>query len=81
MQAADTARSGGVVSVGGGSERGIAWRCRDSISLREFLGFGLEKAPPDHSTLSKTRKRLSVDPGWQRQVGRAPVSHGSVMVG
>lgn len=44
-----------------GSERGIAWRCRDSISLREFLGFGLEKAPPDHSTLSKTRKRLSVE--------------------
>ena len=44
-----------------GSERGIAWRCRDSISLREFLGFGLEKAPPDHSILSKTRKRLSVE--------------------
>ena len=44
-----------------GSERGIAWRCRDSISLREFLGFGLEKAPPDHSTLSKTRKRLSTE--------------------
>jgi len=44
-----------------GSERGIAWRCRDSISLREFLGFGLEKAPPDHSTLSRTRKRLSVE--------------------
>ena len=44
-----------------GSERGIAWRCRDSISLREFLGFGLEKATPDHSTLSKTRKRLSAE--------------------
>ncbi|WP_420636816.1 transposase [Candidatus Palauibacter sp.] len=44
-----------------GSERGIAWRCRDSISLREFLGYGLAKTPPEHSTLSKTRKRLSVE--------------------
>ena len=44
-----------------GSERGIAWRCRDSISLREFLGYGLAKAPPEHSTLSKTRKRLSLE--------------------
>ncbi len=26
-----------------GSERGIAWRCADSISLREFLGYGLAK--------------------------------------
>lgn len=44
-----------------GSERGIAWRCRDSISLREFLGYGLAKNPPEHSTLSKTRKRLSLE--------------------
>ena len=44
-----------------GSERGIAWRCRDSISLREFLGYGLAKTPPEHSTLSKTRKRLSLE--------------------
>ena len=43
------------------SERGIAWRCRDSISLREFLGYGLAKTPPEHSTLSKTRKRLSLE--------------------
>ena len=44
-----------------GSERGIAWRCRDSISLREFLGYGLAKRLPEHSTLSKTRKRLSLE--------------------
>ena len=43
------------------SERGIAWRCADAISLREFLGYGLSGHPPDHSTLSKTRKRLSVE--------------------
>ena len=44
-----------------GSERGIAWRCADSLSLRRFLGYGLSKNPPEHSSLSKTRKRLSVD--------------------
>ena len=44
-----------------GSERGIAWRCADSFSLREFLGCGLRANPPEHSTLSKTRKRLSVE--------------------
>ena len=44
-----------------GSERGIAWRCADSISLREFLGYGLSKNPPEHWSLSKTRKRLSVE--------------------
>ena len=58
-----------------GSERGIAWRCRDSISLREFLGYGLVKAPPEHSTLSKTRKRLSLEAhgavfGWVLEVLR-----------
>ena len=43
------------------SERGIAWRCRDSFSLREFLGYDPTENPPDHSSLSKTRKRLSVE--------------------
>jgi IS5 family transposase len=40
------------------SQRGIAWRCADSLSLREFLGFALSSATPDHSTLTNTRKRL-----------------------
>ena len=44
-----------------GSERGIAWRCADSISLREFLGYGLTNNPPDHSSVSRTRRRLSVE--------------------
>ncbi len=44
-----------------GSERGVAWRCADSLSLREFLGCGLDRNPPEHSGLSKTRKRLSVE--------------------
>ena len=44
-----------------GSERGIVWRCADSISLREFLGCGFWKNPPDHSSVSRTRRRLSLE--------------------
>jgi IS5 family transposase len=40
------------------SQRGIAWRCGDSLSLREFLGVSLNKKTPDHSTMTNTRKRL-----------------------
>lgn len=38
------------------SERGIAWRVADSLSLRKFLGYGLSEQTPDHSTLSRTRR-------------------------
>jgi transposase len=38
------------------SERGIAWRVADSLSLRRFLGFGLGEQTPDHSTISRTRR-------------------------
>jgi hypothetical protein len=40
------------------SQRGIAWRCADSHSLRDFLGINPKKASPDHSSLSKIRERL-----------------------
>ena len=40
------------------SQRGIAWRCADSLSLRQFLGIALGKQSADHSTLTNTRKRL-----------------------
>ena len=43
------------------SERGIAWRLADSLSLREFLGFNLGDQTPDHSTLSRTRRLLPVE--------------------
>ncbi|MCY4674318.1 MAG: transposase [Bacteroidetes bacterium] len=46
---------------GWGSEREIAWRCNDSLALRKFSGYALTARLPDHSTLSKTRKRLSVE--------------------
>jgi transposase len=40
------------------SERGIAERCSDSISIRAFLGYDLTQTTPDHSTLSIIRQRL-----------------------
>jgi transposase len=43
------------------SERGIAWRVADSLSLRRFLGYGLTDQPADHSTISRTRRRTSVE--------------------
>jgi len=40
------------------SERGICWRCEDSLSLRSFLGLNFENRVPDHSSLSRIRTRL-----------------------
>ena len=40
------------------SERAIAARCEDSLSVRAFLGYGLEERTPDHSSLSVIRHRL-----------------------
>lgn len=42
------------------SERGIAWRASDSLALREFLGLELQDDPPDHSTISRTRRRIDL---------------------
>jgi transposase len=38
------------------SERGIAWRVADSLSLRKFIGYGLDEKTPNHSTISRTRR-------------------------
>jgi transposase len=43
------------------SERGIAWRAADSLALRDFLGVSLEEAPPDHSTISRTRRLINLE--------------------
>ena len=40
------------------SERGLEWRCSDSLSLREFLLLEMRERVPDHSWLSRTRARL-----------------------
>jgi transposase len=43
------------------SERGIAWRLGDSLSLRRFIGYALTEETPDHSTLSRTRRLYAVE--------------------
>jgi len=43
------------------SERGIAWRATDSLAVRSFLGFAVHDAPPDHSTISRTRRLIDVE--------------------
>lgn len=40
------------------SERGLEWRCSDSLSLRSFIGVLANERVPDHSTLSRMRTRL-----------------------
>lgn len=43
------------------SERGIAWQIDDSLSLRKFLGIGLDEKGPDHSTISRTRRLIDLE--------------------
>lgn len=43
------------------SQRGIAWRCSDSLALREFLGLGMAERVPDHSSLTVIRQRLPLE--------------------
>jgi transposase len=40
------------------SERGIAWRLADSLTLRQFLSIGLDEKTPDHVTISRTRRLM-----------------------
>jgi transposase len=40
------------------SERGIAWRVADSLTLRQFLHLGLDERTPDHVTISRTRRLI-----------------------
>ena len=67
------------------SERGIAWRVADSLSLREFLGFSVTEQTPDHSTISRTRRLLPVEThkavfGWFVQVlGEAGLIEGQTI--
>jgi transposase len=55
------------------SERGIAWRLADSLTLREFLGYKMTDSTPVHSTISRTRQRIDVEThelvfGWFLQI-------------
>ena len=55
------------------SERGIAWRLADSLSLRMFCGYALTDATPDHSTISRNRRLMDLEThedvfGWVLKV-------------
>ena len=43
------------------SERGIAWRLADSLTLRQFLCIGLDENTPDHVTISRTRRLIDAE--------------------
>ncbi len=43
------------------SERGVAWRLGDSLSLRRFLAIELDEQAPDHSTISRTRRLIDLE--------------------
>jgi transposase len=43
------------------SERGIAWRLADSLTLRQFLSIGLDEQTPDHVTISRTRRLIGAE--------------------
>ena len=43
------------------SERGIAWRATDALAIRSFLGMAVHDAPPDHSTISRTRRLMDLE--------------------
>jgi transposase len=48
------------------SERGIAWRLADSLTLRQFLCIALDEKTPDHVTISRTRRLI--DPETHQQI-------------
>ena len=43
------------------SERGVAWRVADSLTLRQFLRIGLDERTPDHVTISRTRRLIGAE--------------------
>jgi transposase len=43
------------------SERGIAWRATDSLGIRRFVRLALDELAPDHSTISRTRRRIDLE--------------------
>ena len=40
------------------SQRGIAWRCADSLALRTFLGIAMTEDTPVHASMTIIRQRL-----------------------
>jgi transposase len=44
-----------------GSQRAIAWKCADSLPVRNFLGLEPTESAPEHSSLTRIRKRLPLE--------------------
>jgi transposase len=67
------------------SERAIAWRASDSLTLRDFLGLAFPDAPPDHSTISRTRRLIDLETHrdlftWVlERLGEAGLVHGKTI--
>lgn len=62
------------------SERGIDWRCNDSLSLKAFLGVPVDRPAPDHSTISRTRRLIDLETHAQvfRFILKVLANHGLV---
>src|SRR6202162_2353583 len=43
------------------SERGMAWRASDSLTVRAFLRLPVDEPPPDHTTVSRTRRAIDLE--------------------
>jgi transposase len=43
------------------SERGIAWRASDSLAVRAFVRLPVNEPPPDHTTISRTRRIIDLE--------------------
>src|ERR1700730_17591199 len=41
--------------------RHIAWRATDSLAVRAFLRLPVEEPPPDHTTISRTRRIIDLE--------------------
>jgi transposase len=62
------------------SERGIDWRCNDSLSLKAFLGIPCDRPAPDHSTISRTRRLIDLETHAAvfREVLKVLANHGLI---
>ena len=63
------------------SERGIAWRVADSMTLRDFLGYELSDATADHSTISRNRRGCRCSGCARRRATTTKPAHRSRMRG
>ena len=39
----------------------MAWRATDSLAVRSFLRLAVDEAPPDHSTMARTRRLIDLE--------------------